>query len=406
MDSPPEKTLLPSAKAQAYIACFDDALDQLAVLGQISSDVGGTKQQTKPLTEEITRILRDQKALESRYKQLVNEQERLRSLPNKTRFKEGQLAIADITNELQQSKQVLSRNLRSHPSIAQNLFKIQTERSTLVTLISKTVRELRDGRFDTLAKTVEEEYKKRNTLQSTMDRESQASELLKDLQRELANEKKLLEEEVNDRNQVIQQLKDTIQEITVLTASEQKYIKKETKAHETSVRQRCQAKENQSLDEKAHVLKLIEQENIAHDHIVEYLARQREALEKQIQDWMTRYEEDTESKTAELEALKQNRTSDLDQFEELVAAYEELERVVEEDRQTKVREAEEGRVLQVRTRACTRIQRWWRRKQAEQKAAKSAKSGKKGKKGTPGKGTKAKTPKSPAKTPAKTPKKK
>ncbi|KAI9355365.1 hypothetical protein DFJ73DRAFT_825307 [Zopfochytrium polystomum] len=382
---------------QQYLAIFEDALDQLGVLGDISLDqsrhgggVGGINnlsnaESRKPASDEIPRILRDQKSLETRFHELLNDQDRLKSLPNKTKFKENQLAILDVSSDLQKSTQVLARNLKAHPSVAQNLIKIQSERNTFQALVSKSIRELRDGKFDSLVNTVEEEKRKRNTLQNTINRENEASELQRELQRELANEKRFLEDEIADRNQVIQQLKDTIQEINSLTTSEQKYIKKETKAHENSVKQRCQARELQLREEQALLNKKIEQENRAHEVIVDFLARQRRTLDSQIQDWMTKYEEDTEAKANELEALKQKRTQDLDKFEELVAAYEALEKVVEEDRQTKQREAEEKRIQQERLSACITLQRWWRRTiQKIQKAnIKSAKKpGKKeGKKG-------------------------
>ncbi|KAJ3036130.1 hypothetical protein HDV00_003042 [Rhizophlyctis rosea] len=405
----PIDPVLPASKTQAYISILEDALEQLAVLGDIAPDVGKTD--NKPLGEEVTRILKDQRALEARYQELLLEQDRLKALPNKTKYKESQLAILDITNELQQSTQVLAKSLKTHPSVAQNLLKIQQERSSLQALIGKTIREMRESRFDSLVNTVEEEYRKRNTLQNTINRENEASELLKSLQRDLTTEKRLLEEETTDRNQVIQQLKDTIQEINALTTSEQKYIKKETRAHETSVKQQCVHKESLLESQKRTLLQKLEQEQKAHAKIAEFLSRQREGLERQIQEWMTKYEEDTEAKANELEALKQRRTQDLDKFEELIQAYESLEKIVEEDRALKQKEAEELRIAKERERAATRVQRWYRRQKkriAEAQAAllKSAKGPKKGAgKGKGAKGASAPgTAQSRSKTP-KTPKK-
>lgn len=184
---------------------------------------------------------------------------------------------------------------------------------------------------------------------------------LKDLQRELSNEKKLIQDEVNDRNQVIQQLKDTIQEINALTASEQKYIKKEVKAHENSTRLQCQEKEARLYEEKQLLLQKIEQERLVHEKIVDFLHRQRDGLEKEIQDWMVKYEEDTESKANELEALKQKRSQDLDKFEELVASYETLEKTVDEDKQVRAKELEEFRLQQLRLTSVIKIQLWFRK---------------------------------------------
>jgi hypothetical protein len=62
--------------------------------------------------EEITRIIDDQKHLEQKYQELLQEQSRLKGLSNKTRYKENQAALVNVTNELRQttqSKKFLSR---------------------------------------------------------------------------------------------------------------------------------------------------------------------------------------------------------------------------------------------------------------------------------------------------------
>jgi hypothetical protein len=64
----------------------------------------------------------------------------------------------------------LGRLLKTHPSVAQNLLKIQQERSSLQALLGRSTRELREYKFDSLIHTVEEEYKKRNTLQNTINK--------------------------------------------------------------------------------------------------------------------------------------------------------------------------------------------------------------------------------------------
>ncbi|KAJ3143288.1 hypothetical protein HDU90_000045 [Geranomyces variabilis] len=430
----PSALLIPPGKAQSYTAIFEDALEQLAVLADIAGIGGGANAggdaasggagggggsgggagglaKSGEARPNGGKMMQDQRALEDRYEQLLGEQNTFRHRAGQSRgAKDGSGGGAaggvagghDLTTEQGRNSQAAAS--KSHANSAKNQAKIQQERSTLQALIGKTARELRDYRFGSLVVTVEEEYKKRNTLQETIDREREASHTLKSLQKELASEKRRLEDETSDRNQVIQQLKDTIQEINVLTTSEQKYIKKETKAHETSVRQRCAWDETLLAEERATLAKRLEQERKAHDKIVDFLTRQRETMEKQIQDWMGKYEEDTEAKVGELEAFKQKRSSDLDKFEELLAAYEELEKVVEEDRQLKQVEADRVREEKLAAQAATKIQRWYKRKlEARKELAKQAKSAK-GKKGGK-KGAKAAAPASAkAKTPG-TPKK-
>ncbi|KAJ3016283.1 hypothetical protein HKX48_004130 [Thoreauomyces humboldtii] len=393
-------SLIPPGKSQSYTAIFEDALDQLGVLADICGITEGGATTGSGATgggggggaggSGATTFGKGQG-------QSGRPGPKLRSQPldalSAGGKPNGSSAIATVSN--------------AHS--ARNQLKIQQERSTLQGLIGRTARELREYRFNSLVSTVEEEYRKRNTLQETIDREREASQTLRSLQKELQSEKRLLEDETHDRNQVIQQLKDTIQEINVLTTSEQKYIKKETKAHESSVRQRCTHDETVITESRSVLVRRIEQEGKAHDKIVDFLTRQREMMERQIQEWMGKYEEDTEAKVGELEAFKQKRSSDLDRFEELLAAYEELEKVVEEDRTRKQVEADRIRGEKLEAQAATRIQRWYKRKlEARKELARQAKSAK-GKKGTKKGGKAAAAGTAPttakAKTPA-TPKKK
>ncbi|KAJ1341185.1 hypothetical protein BSLG_004190 [Batrachochytrium salamandrivorans] len=242
--------------------------------------------------------------------------------------------MAEVKEQLQSNTQALARHLKAHPSVAQNLLKIQQERSALQSLLSRSIRELRNGRFDSLASTVEDEYKKRNTLQHTIDRENDASDMLKELQLELANEKKLIQDEISDRNQVIQQLKDTIQEINALTASEQKYIKKEVKAHENSVRLQCTKKETELCEAKLLCKNVLIRSSL---HMIR------------------------------LSIFWAINVARPDRFEELAVSYEALEKMVDEDKLASAKEAEDLRLQQAYSTASIKIQRWYR-KRKEQRA--------------------------------------
>ena len=55
--------------------------------------------------DNITKILKDQRALEDRFQQLTQEQEILKTMPNKSQFKQGQMALFDVNNGLQSSTQ-------------------------------------------------------------------------------------------------------------------------------------------------------------------------------------------------------------------------------------------------------------------------------------------------------------
>lgn len=114
-------------------------------------------------------------------------------------------------------------------------------------------------------------------------------------------------------------------------------------------------------------MKRIELETASHDKIMDLLTRQRDALELKIQEWMSKYEDDLEAKVNELETLKQKRSQDSDKFEELVSSFEELEKVVIEERQKLEKEREEIRLEKARNKAAGVIQRTWRNYKSKSK---------------------------------------
>ncbi|ORX79261.1 hypothetical protein BCR32DRAFT_234341 [Anaeromyces robustus] len=349
--------VLPGYKCHAYISIFEDAINQLAVLADV---VPLGYQGVVKESDNIAKVIKNRRIMES---QNDNDKE--------------------------------NSNNNNQINSANNMLKIQSERNFIHSLFTKTISELKENKFQSLIRTVIDEYDKKNRYKNTINKANEASELLKDLQSKLFQEKVLLEEETNERNQVIQQLKDTIQEITTLTASEQKYIKKETKANEASVKGMCQ-KEEAILLEKKHLLqKKIEQEQTAHERIVEFLERQRGELEKQIEEWMQKYEHDIESKCQQIQDVQSQLEQDTEEFETLIQKYEELETLVQDDREQQQQLEYQQKLNELRNEASRKIQRWWRRIWRNRKGKlKSSKKGKKGKKkGKKGDGKKKATKK-------------
>jgi len=334
--------VLPGYKCHAYISIFEDAINQLAVL----ADVVPLGYQSGPKeNDKISKVLKNRRD--------ANQEE----------------------NDKENS------NTNTQMNITNNMLKIQSERNFINNLFTKTINELKENKFQSLVRTVIDEYDKKNRYKNTINKANEASELLKELQSKLSSEKILLEEETNERNQVIQQLKDTIQEISTLTASEQKYIKKETKANEASVKGICQKEESILLEKKHLLQKKIEHEQNAHNRIVAFLERQRTELEKQIEEWMQKYEHDIENKCQQIQDVQSQLEQDTEEFENLIQKYEELETMVQEDREQQQQLEYQQKLNELRTEAARKIQRWWRRIYRNKKGKlKSSKKGKKGKK--------------------------
>ena len=180
-------TVIESARISAII---EEALEKLSFLASITPDVMAHRDELSQIVgDEITRIIQEQRGLETRYEALIAQRTSLKALSNKTKFQENQEHIKEVAKALRESTKELCRNLKGNPNIAENLTKIQTERSNLQNLLSKTLRELRECSFATLTTTVEEEEARNDMIKEVVQKEKEVSAAVKKLHADLANEK-------------------------------------------------------------------------------------------------------------------------------------------------------------------------------------------------------------------------
>ena len=138
-------------------AIIEEALEKLSFLASITPDIVAHRDElSQTVGDEITRILAQQRTLESRYEELVGQRLALKAMSNK-RYKENQDEVRTVARALRESTNELCRNLKGNPNIAENLSKVQVERSGLHALLARTLRELHDGSFASLTSAVEEE---------------------------------------------------------------------------------------------------------------------------------------------------------------------------------------------------------------------------------------------------------
>jgi hypothetical protein len=94
--------------------------------------------------DTISRIIEEQRRLESRYETLIAQRGVLKGLANKSKYKENQHEIQEVSRALRESTKNLCRNLKDNPNISGNLLKIQQEREDLQELLDRTLDELKE----------------------------------------------------------------------------------------------------------------------------------------------------------------------------------------------------------------------------------------------------------------------
>jgi len=200
-------------------AIAEEALEKLSFLASITPDIMAHRNELSQIVgDEITRIIQEQRSLEQRYEELISQRAALKALSNKAKYKENQEEIRTVARALRESTKELCRNLKGNPNIAENLAKVQGERSNLQNLLSKTLRELRENSHSTLTSAVEEEKARTDMILEVIANEKEVSAMVKKLQGDLASERRGHEADVAERNERTVKLKEELTEVRSTSA--------------------------------------------------------------------------------------------------------------------------------------------------------------------------------------------
>jgi len=285
-------------------AIIEEALEKLSFLASITPDIVAHRDElSQTVGDEITRILAQQRTLESRYEELVGQRLALKAMSNK-RYKENQDEVRTVARALRESTNELCRNLKGNPNIAENLSKVQVERSGLHALLARTLRELHDGSFASLTSAVEEEAARTSNIAEIMEREKEAAFAVGQLKADLAAERRGHDEDVEKRDEEIARLKEQLSEAKASTSVEVRYLAQTVRASCQTLRRLSSAETANLEEEIATLRKELEIEERAHRESEDFLRRKQSALQQDVEAWMGRYETELEELDRELEGLK------------------------------------------------------------------------------------------------------
>lgn len=345
--------------------------------------------------DEISRVIDEQRKLESKYEELIAMRGELKGLSNKSKYKQNQSDIQEVSRALRESTKNLCRNLKDNPNVTGNLLKIQDERSELEELIVRTVNELRETRtYSLLCTHVEETKKEQERLEEMVETEKRTANSVKELEEELEHERKEHEQEEEDRSQTIAQLKVELQEVRDSLTFKTKYARREAHAKLGSTVRQYQQQEQDLLDKIDSLSHSKEMEEHVHEETVNFLVKKQERLLAQATDWGDRYTNDLEELDVKLQELGKARETDRERLQALEVRWAK-QIAVEEVIKLKAKQEEEAKVAEIAfekeaNAAAVKIQRRYRRHAADSKEKGKGKGKAKGKAKGKGKGKKKK----------------
>jgi len=230
--------------------------------------------------------------------------------------------ILRVAHALRQSTKVLTRNLQDNPNLEGNMQKIQGERGALETLLVNTAHELQFASFNSLEEVVDKEEKRMEHMRVVLAREKELSETVSRLKQELNEERTAFEQEVLNKNKQITELKERLQEKKTETAIELRYLGKESKAKYNCTHRVWDKQVKDLTDEIALLEDQLAIEQRANTMQSEFLQRKLNAMSEKASSMEEKFEKDTNDKTKELDALKEEQQATLEKLFELEKAYE------------------------------------------------------------------------------------
>ncbi|NXF04778.1 DRC9 protein, partial [Smithornis capensis] len=341
-------------EALLFTAVLENCVDQLTILGYVMpvSQEGETDLSHTGI-QEMKEMMETQKELDINYPELVSAKQESGETVTSTALK---------NTEDQTSTHYLSKRDKKRSTLsAERLRKIQADRQYASDVITVTMKKMQEsGIFNNLTEANEREKAKKNTLCDILIREEEGKKEIKSLQKQLQDFKKQMEKDLQNQDKIIDDLKDKLQEKTAILNIKSSYVKKNADLQVHQTRKKCSKEEN-ALEKKIQELKSkIHEEVQIHTQTENFLMQQYQKAEKQLEYWMDKYENDTNAKEEELDALRALRAENLETMQKFAKECLKFEETIITDRSEKEARRKQREQEALEKKSILKLQAWWR----------------------------------------------
>ncbi|NXW43144.1 DRC9 protein, partial [Nyctiprogne leucopyga] len=350
-------------EALLFTAVLENCVDQLSILGCImpvpyegKTDISHTGSQ------EIKEIVETQEELDINFQGLMSARqgsgETVTSKALKSIEHKQQLGKSE---DLKSTHHPSSRAMKHSAPSVENLRKIQADRQYASDVITVTMKKIQEsGTFNRLTEANEREKAKKNKFHYFLIREEEGKKEIKSLKKQLQDVKKETEIELQNRDNMIAYLKDELQEMKAKTNMESSYMKKsrDLKVHQTQ--KKCSNAEN-VLDKEIQKLRSKTDEEIRiHTETENFLRQYHKMVQGKLEYWADKYENDTEAKDKELDALKASKADNMEMLQRLAKECQIFEETILRDRAEKKAKRRQLEQDALELKSILKLQAWWK----------------------------------------------
>ncbi|NXW05047.1 DRC9 protein, partial [Fregetta grallaria] len=345
-------------EALLFTAVLENCVDQLSILGYIMPvSYEGKTDLSHVCSSEMKEIIETQKELDINYQELMSARQ-----GNGETVASVSLKSIEHKQRLGKTEDLKSTHHLSNSDLSvENLRKIQADRqyaSDVITVTMKKMQEL--GTFNSLTEANEREKAKKSKFHDILIRSEEGKKEIKSLEKQLQDVKKQTEIELQNRDNMIVYLRDELQEMKAKTNMESCYMKKSTDLQVHQTQKKCSNAEN-VLDKEIQKLRSKTDEEIrVHVEIENFLRQHHKMVEEKLEYWMDKYENDTDAKDEELDALKASKTNNLEMVQKLAKECQTFEETIISDRAEKEAKRRQLEQDALELKSILKLQAWWR----------------------------------------------
>ncbi|XP_063193837.1 dynein regulatory complex protein 9 [Chroicocephalus ridibundus] len=350
-------------EALLFAAVLENCVDQLSILGYImpvpyegKTDVSHTGSQ------EIKEMIETEKELDINYQELMSARQGSEGTVTSTSLKSVEhKQLLGKTEDLKSTHRLSNRAMKHSALSVENLRKIQVDRQYANDVITVTMKKMQESRtFNSLTEANEREKEKKSKFHNILIREEEGKKEIKSLEEQLRDVKKQTEIELQNRDSMIAYLEDQLQEMKAKMNMESCYMKKSTDLQVHQTQKKCSNAEH-VLDEETQKLRSKTDKEIrVHTEIENFLRQHLKKVEEKLEHWVDKYENDTDAKEEELDALKALKANNLEMLQRLATECQMFEETIIRDRAEK--EAKKRQLEQdaLELKSTLKLQAWWR----------------------------------------------
>ncbi|XP_053938433.1 dynein regulatory complex protein 10 [Cuculus canorus] len=349
-----------SMETERIITVLNETIAKLEISSLIPCIITSLDRFADMLGPEITENLMEHQKLSNEMENLLSSLEE----GDTVRAEEQQVCLHLLEKRLKCSVRNVLRLLLANPLLCQTLKYGALERGEPAQVFINAFGEFRTFILERLLTSPVEEVEKIQFMDDISLRIEKNTEAITALQAELAAAIQTREEEIHKKDNVIKDLKTSIQDLTEDYEADIQQIKQEGERQQETELQASQARcamREQDIEKLGAQLKALVLEHRASELA---LRKRKCRLEMEIVNWMQKYDADMEEKQAEYEEVNAAYNEEKAQLSLMMEKHalllQEYSQIEEERRICQEKKEQAMKELATKNRAATRIQALWR----------------------------------------------